>query len=301
MKIFGVARSSYQKFKTKSITECFQSYFNVCVRSHPHQLMRREILTIKQYLNDVTYKHWSKASVYYVAVRNKAIAFSLDTWYKYANLLGFGDRHLQVKEKHSSLKTSRPHEFWCADASELKTLDGKKHYIHYLIDHFSRYILDWKITDRPSATAVKELLQAAYQKYIPPDSDTLKLLTDGGSENVNHTVSEYINSKDINILRVVAQKDIHFSNSQMEAVIKVTKHQFLLPKTIANQEELKTIVDKDLVTYNELRPQHALKGRTPFEVLNGIVLDAEELNKRNIKQRLKRIAFHQKNSCDGCR
>ena len=301
LKIFGMGRSTFQKFKTKTITECFNSYFDVCVQAHPHQLMRSEVLKIKEYLTMPSYKHWSKASIFYVALREEAITFSLDTWYKYARLLGFGNRHLQDKEKYSPLKTTRPNEFWCADASEFKTEDGQKHYFHILIDHYSKLILGWKVTDRPSGKAIKELLQNAYEKYIPKGTDeVLKFLTDGGTENTNNLVKEYINEPDVGILQLIAQKDIKFSNSMTEAVIKVIKHQFLLPKTIKNRVHLICTIDNDFPIYNEDRPQHILKGATPIECYNGIQFDMSKITNKKAEQRLKRIEFHKNNACKKC-
>jgi putative transposase len=103
-------------------------------------------------------------------------------------------------------------------------------------------------------------------------------LTDGGPENVNHTVQDFINLPDINILQLIAQKDIKFSNSQIEAFNKVLKHQFLHPKEIANREEFQEILENDIRIYNTKRPQGSLKGSTPDETYHSIELNYAQIS-----------------------
>lgn len=70
------------------------------------------------------------------------------------------------------------------------------------------------------------MLQEATLKYKP---NTLQFLTDGGSENVNNTVSKFIDHHEVPIEHIIAQKDVLFSNSMIEALNKTIKHQFLFP------------------------------------------------------------------------
>ncbi len=72
-----------------------------------------------------------------------------------------------------------------------------------------------------SAAAIKSLIQDACIEHQP---EKLQFLTDGGSENVNSIVSDFINSPDIPTKHIVAQKDMVFSNSMIEAVNKTIKH-----------------------------------------------------------------------------
>lgn len=117
-------------------------------------------------MENKTYKYWSKSSVYLLAIRNKDISFCLATFYKYSKLLGYKSlRHLQQKSKYSSLKSFKPNEIWSADVTIVKTTDNQKHYIHFLMDHFSKKILGYKVEKSSKPHAIKELLQTAYYKY----------------------------------------------------------------------------------------------------------------------------------------
>lgn len=298
LKTFGISRSTFQNYKNKTIASCSFSLFKNCVKKHPFQLLKSEIEIIKEYMHHSVYKYWSKSSVYYKALRDNKIHFSLNTWYKYTNLLGFESGKSQFKKKYDSLITSKPNEFWCADVTVFQTLDGYKHYIHILLDHYSKKVLEYQVMDCPSGITIKNLLQTAYQNLH--FKEQINFLTDGGSENVNHTVQDFLNLPHINILQLIAQKDIKFSNSQIEAFNKVLKHQFLYPKEIANREELLITLENDIQIYNSERPQYALKGSTPNETYNSFELNHVQISKNRINQRKIRLETNRKGGCGNC-
>jgi putative transposase len=130
-----------------------------CVQQYPLQLLNKEILQIKNYMENQAYLHWSKASVYLLALRNKDTAVCLGTWYKYSKLLGYSkNRHLFPLKKYVSLTSFRPNEIWCADVTILKTTDNKKHYIHFLMDHYSKMIFGYSVENSSSPKPIKNLL-----------------------------------------------------------------------------------------------------------------------------------------------
>lgn len=150
-----------------------------------------------------------KIECFFLAIRNNDIAFCLSTWYKYCYLLGYkSNRHLQLKIKYDSLKSSYPNHIWCADVTIIRTLDGFKYYLHFLMDHYSKMILGYKIETSPQPKAIKELLQVTYQKY--KSKNEIQFITDGGSENVNTTVSNFIESINPSIIHLIAQKTFLF-------------------------------------------------------------------------------------------
>jgi putative transposase len=268
------------------------------LKNYPQQLLKNEILTIKNYLNREDYQCWSKSSIYLKAIRDKKISCGLTTWYKYCNLLGFGNRHLRSKKSYSSLVSNKPNQIWCADVTIFKTHDGIKHHIHFLMDHYSKKILGYKIEPMSSGLTIKMLLQTAYRRL--EHNANIVFLTDGGSENVNHQVMNLMKNPQIKITHLIAQKDIQFSNSSIEAFNKIIKHQFLLPKNVSNRKMLKKELNHAIFIYNHIRPQFGLKGNTPIEVYQGNVLNFEQY-KTHFKERKKqRILQHQKSNCKIC-
>ena len=298
IKIFNISRTTYHNYKTLVLNKCDASYFKWCLKQYPHQLLYGEINQIKEYLTNDTYKFWSKSSVYLLALRNKDISFCLATFYKYSKLLGFSsNRHLRQKITYKALKTTRPNEIWCADVTIVKTEDGKKSYVHFLMDHYSKMILGYKVENSASPKAIKTLLEEAYKKCkttIP-----IQFVTDGGIENVNTTVSDFLTSTNKIIIHKIAQKDITQSNSQIEAFNKIFKHQ-LLGKELATQKQLIKSIPEMLHVYNTIRPQLALKGNTPSETYDGKTLDLKSYKTHFKEQKEVRKATNTKNRCCNC-
>lgn len=251
-------------------------------------------------MENAAYLHWSKSSVYLLALRNKEISFCLTTFYKYSKLLGYDkSRHLQPKIKYSSLTSYKPNEIWCADVTILKTTDGKKQYIHFLMDHYSKMILGYSVENSSSPKAIKNLLQEAYLKH--KSKALITLVTDAGVENVNTTVQEFLNTTNPDIKHLIAQKDIPFSNSRIEAFNKIIKHQFLLPQNLEDRKQLINALAEDVPIYNTIRPQYSLKGNTPEETFSGKPLDINHYKTHFDSQKTLRITQNQQNRCNTCR
>lgn len=299
LKVFNISRTTYHNYKVLVISKCESSYFLWCARQYPHQLLKKEILQIKKYMEIKDYEHWSKSSVYLLALRNKKIYFGLSTWYKYSKLLGYtARRHLHPKKLYGSLKSFRPNEIWCADVTILKTADDKKHYIHFLMDHYSKMILGYRIENSSSPKAIKDLLEQAYLKY--KSKKPITFVTDGGVENVNIKVHDFLETTNQEIKHLIAQKDIPFSNSKIEAFNKIIKHQFLLPQNLINREQLESSLIENVITYNTIRPQFSLQGNTPAETFSGkpIALNSYKIHFQ--VQKSLRISSNQQNRCKNC-
>jgi putative transposase len=215
-------------------------------------------------------------------------------------VLGYNsNRFLRVKQKYSSLISTKPNQIWCADVTIVKTLVGVKHYIHFLIDHFSRKILGCIVENSSKPAAIKQLLQEAYLKYKP--DDPIQFLTDGSVENVNLTVKQFLETTNNGIIHLIAQKDILFSNSRIEAVNKTMKHQYLLARNLENGTQLRIALPIDILSFNSERPQLALMGNTPDETFEGKPLDFSQHKTHFAEQKTARVAQNQQNRCKTCK
>jgi putative transposase len=214
--------------------------------------------------------------------------------------LGYSkNRHLFPLKKYTSLTSFRPNEIWCADVTILKTSDDKKHYIHFLMDHYSKMILGYCVENSSNPNAIKNLLHEAYLKH--KNKEPIAFVTDAGVENVNTTVHEFLISINQDVKHLIAQKDIPYSNSKIEAFNKIIKHQFLLPKSIANREQLDAVLTIDVQTYNTIRPQLSLQGNTPVETFNGKIIDLKSYKSHFEAKITERITINQQNRCKGCK
>ena len=84
LKIFNISRATYQNYKTLVLNKCSSSYFEWCVKRYPHQLLKTEVIKIKSYFENKNYQFWSKASLYYLGLRNNDFSFGLSAFYKYS-------------------------------------------------------------------------------------------------------------------------------------------------------------------------------------------------------------------------
>ena len=297
LKVFNLSRSSFEHYKNRLLYRCDDSYFNWCIKKHPNQLLSSEVVTIKKYMTHEIYKYWSKSSIYLKAILDGNLLCGISTFYKYCSLLGFQNKPRRKKsDDYDPVVTSKPNELWCVDITIFKTKDHVKHYIHLLIDHYSKMILGYQIKSSSSGRAIKELLQNAILKYKP---NQIQLLSDGGSENVNTIVSNFTSSN--HIKHMIAQKDVVFSNSMIESINKTIKHQFLHPKEIPDRNRLEPVFEETVSIYNAIRPQMSLQGNTPIQTFQGKPMDFYIYSQNFPAQKAIRISENTKTKCKICR
>ena len=100
------------------------------------------------------------------------------------------------------------------------------------------------------------------------DNDQIPaVVTDGGVENINHAVDGLIESGLLR--RVVALKEITFSNSLIEAWWRTLKHQWLYLNTLDSVSAVRKRVSFYVAEYNATIPHSAFQGLTPDEVYSG--------------------------------
>jgi putative transposase len=90
-------------------------------------------------------------------------------------------QHLKSKQKYQSLATSKPNEIWCTDVTKYKHSDGSSYSIHLLINHYSRKILECKISKTTQTTNIITLIKNA---IVNTKEHPNYFLTDGGSEKL---------------------------------------------------------------------------------------------------------------------
>jgi putative transposase len=298
LKVFNISRATYQYYKSKVLHICNTSYFKWCTKRFSNQLLVQEVIVIKKYMKNDMCKFWSKSSIYLKAVRDENLYCCISTFYKYCKLLGFENRQLKNKfDDYSPIRTTCANELWCADVTIFKTIDGTKYYIHFLMDHYSKMILGFSIEKSNSAKAIRNLLHDAYFKFKP---ENVRFLSDGGAENVNTTVSSFLNSLLHPIKHIIAQRDVIYSNSMIEALNKIIKHQFLHHRNISSGKTLLKILTESVIIYNKTRPQKSLGGNTPFETFNGIPINFSKYTKRFTEQKILRITQNKQSNCTNC-
>lgn len=225
---------------------------------------------MKGLLTDQRFRFWPVCSIAYYALRENILNISLSTWYHYIRKLGIERRVLPGEKSYGpGIRASRPHEIWHADIMITKTLDGMKNYIYFLMDNFSRKIINWRVEATVSGKVRFETIEEAYHKYIHNTGKDVILLVDGGVENNNNDMETFIRSDKISLRKLIAQKDITFSNSVIEAQNKLIRYCYLFKQDFRDIHGLRKGVEWIIIDYNHDRPHISLRGLTPCEAATG--------------------------------
>lgn len=248
---------------------CALSPIGQCFKRRPMQISNTEIAILKKYMNLSKHKTWCIRSIWGKAIRDGLVSMAESTWYRYARKLGYSEARKPEKKprKKGSYNASRPNETWHMDISQYKTLDNVTFYIYTVVDNFSRKILSWDISTKKCAKIRTETVKQAIKNEFNVDlkNQNLELIVDGGSENNNKTIAQFINDCHVNINKKIALKDVAFSNSIVEGPYKIMKSYYFRYKEILSTtiyQELKFFIED----YNFNRPCCKHKIYTPNEV-----------------------------------
>jgi len=303
--VFNISKGTFHAWVIDTKYKCDGSFFKQCLKSYPFQITPVEVKQIKSALTNPKTLHWSMKSVYFNGIRNNSLSISLKTLYKVNGLLGIRKtkgKGKKKKRKKKGIRASIPNQIWHTDITVVKTLDGKRHYVYILMDNFSRKILAYDIQERVMGRITSKLIEQAYQKASKINKNlNVKLIVDGGPENNNIHVDNFINQSQINIQKLVALRDIDFSNSMIERVNMTLKYRYLFPKEIRDLKHLKRVFRYFLNDYNYKKPHGQLNGLTPDESWRGIQIDKSMQYKALKQARTRRIAFNKENKCTNCK
>jgi transposase InsO family protein len=262
-----------------------------------------EVNAIKEALLKPKTLHWSIKSVYYKGRREGKLTISENTMYKMNKVLGIRDRKKKNKKKRhkTGIRAQKPNQYWHADITKVKTLDNKWYCVYLVVDNYSRYILSYEVHDTVSGLVTKSTLVEAYRKAkeITPNLN-VNLIVDGGPENNNIYVNGFIEQSEINMKKLIALKDIQKSNSMVERVNMIFKHQYIYPELPRDLKHLKRILRYFIQDYNINRPHGMLNGATPEEAWKGISINTDLRTKVLKQARIDRLAYNRENRCEKC-
>ncbi|PJZ71481.1 transposase [Leptospira perolatii] len=301
---FGVKRScqlmkiSLQRYyRWKNEVPCNLSPLALCRKKNQRQLSSEEQKTISSYVKNPQFGNWPLRSIFYKILNDENAFFSISTFYKYVRIL-FPFRKIIRKQKHKiGIRANSSLQLLHMDTTLLRTLDGSRVYIHFIMDNFSRAILGWKTSlqwnSKNTMLNLKEVCHKFDLFYKP-----LHLLCDDGSENAG-AVNNFLLEPGVSIRKLTAQVDIIFSNSMIEAVNKKMKYEFLFPSKPFSIQDVQKTLEKAVPEFNS-RPNGVLFGFTPNEVLAGAIPDKFRFSTQIKDAATKRVQVNQNNHCHEC-
>jgi len=116
-----------------------------------------------------------------------------------------------------------------------------------VIDNYSRRLLSWTLEERPGSDGTCHILREVVVQLKNCPEQTI-VVADSGSENVNGAVDDLLGGEELT--RVLAQVEITFSNSMIEAFWRSLKHGWLYLHALDSLAALRRLIEFYVKAHN---------------------------------------------------
>jgi putative transposase len=267
LRITGLSLSRYHGWY-RAEAGCDLDDQSSCPRIVPTRLTPNEIGAMREMVESSDHRHMSLRALALHAQRIGKVFASPSTWYVLARKAGWvrsRNRIYPAKPK-VGIRANAPNELLHLDVTVIRLLDGTRTYLHAVIDNYSRRILSWALEERLGSGTTCRVLHAA-ARQISAGSGAPTVVADSGSENVNREVDDLLERADWR--RVLAQVEVAFSNSMIEAFWRSLKHSWIYLHSLDTAVALRRLVEFYVTAHNEVMPHSAFEGQTPDEMYFG--------------------------------
>jgi putative transposase len=267
LRITGLSLSRYHGWY-RAEAGCDLDDQSSCPRIVPTRLTPNEIGAMREMVESSDHRHMSLRALALHAQRIGKVFASPSTWYALARKAGWvrsRNRIYPAKPK-VGIRANAPNELLHLDVTIIRLLDGTRTYLHAVIDNYSRRILSWALEERLGSGTTCRVLNAA-ARQISAGSGAPTVVADSGSENVNREVDDLLERADWR--RVLAQVEVAFSNSMIEAFWRSLKHSWIYLHSLDTAVALRRLVEFYVTAHNEVMPHSAFEGQTPDEMYFG--------------------------------
>lgn len=164
-------------------------------------------------------------------------------------------------KKHPNLMNqvtpSRPEQYFVSDITYIKSKQ-RTHYLSLVTDAYSRKIMGYHLSDDLSAESVVKALKMAVRHR--QSNHSVIHHSDRGLQYCSEVYQQVLRSH--KILPSMTDGYDCYQNALAERVNGILKSEFLL-YTCNTGEELNTLIDESIHTYNNIRPHLSLAMKTP--------------------------------------
>ena len=272
-----------------------------CPRTIPGQLTAREVAAIEQMVTGNEYRHMPLRALALHAQRIGRVFASPTTWARLVRKRGWRSPLQRVfpPRPKEDVRATRPGELLHIDVTIIRLLDGTRAFLHGVIDNYSRKILAWRLARRlDPATTCEVLIRAGEQ--LPTSEDPATVYADSGVENVNGQVDGLLSLGKLR--RVLAQVEVSFSNSMIEAWWRSLKHNWLYLNELDSFAAVERLVGWYVHEHNQVIPHAAFRGQTPDEVFAGGGDQVPRKLRDGLRAaHLARLQINRGLSCEDCR
>ncbi|MHB8879172.1 MAG: transposase [Myxococcaceae bacterium] len=298
LRVMGLTASRYHAWRQLS-QECRLEDRTSCPKTMPTQLTADELKTMRDMATDEGLRHMPLRGLALHAQRVKKVFAAPATWARLIRERGWlrPRRRVHPARPHEGLRATKPNEYWHLDVTIIKLLDGTRVYLHAVIDNYSRRILAWKPALRLEPHGTCAILADAATNLPAEAKPTL--VADSGVENVNSEVDKVLGLGQLR--RVLAQVEISFSNSMIEAWWRSLKHNWLFLNQLDSLAAVERLVGFYVDQHNSVIPHSAFRGQTPGEMYFATGTNVpNELAAAAHAARQARIAANRALKCEDC-
>jgi len=298
----GISSQRYSHW-IKRQKKCQLEDQSTCPKLSPQRISSPEIPVIKSAIKDPKFSHFRLTSLWHLLRNRGELVVSNSSWFRIIRELKLEREkrichHIKPK---LGVRADRPNQILHVDISVL-IFNGFRAYLQVVRDNFSRFVLAYHVSEKYGAEYTSNLLKAALESgekfgYF----GTPKLYSDKGSENVNAEIHD-LNCMNV-INHILAQVDIHYSNSMIEALFHQLKNRYLYFKDIRHFNALLRHLEFYITEHNEIIPMAALGGATPLAAYKNpevVIIDPAKERDMVDQALLNRMAFNQSLQCSVC-
>lgn len=153
---------------------------------------------------------------------------------------------------------SEPNILWASDMTEIKH-NGFKYYICAVLDLFSRKVIAYLISMKPSTQLVNRTIKSAFSTRQPKGALTLH--TDRGTVYASKAFNQTL--KQLGIIHSYSAVSNPYDNAVCEAFFKTLKEEELYRTNYHSETEMRKSIAAYIERYNTDRPHSYLNNTSP--------------------------------------
>ena len=259
MRRFGVSPSQLSRWRCEKISSpCLIYPFHILdeevqqvvayrVSSEENRELGYRKLTWKMVDEDVVYL--SESSIYRILRQFRLLGPS------------FKEKDGALKEYEN--KPKHVHHHWHTDIAYVK-LNAIHYYLIFMLDGFSRFILNWELMTDMSGSSVELFTQETIDKY--PEASPM-VIHDNGSQYISHDFKRILFEN--NCTDVPTRMKHPETNGKAERFVGLVRSEALRPHSPAYYGEGVRVIEKYVDEYNNNRYHAGIGYMKPTDVFNG--------------------------------
>jgi putative transposase len=195
-------------------------------------------------------------------IRKAMQTMGLEAIYPKPNLSAANKDHKKFPYLLRGLTVNRPDLAWAADITYIPLIKGFG-YLFAIIDWFSRYVIEWELSNLLDAEFCLDALERGLSRRRPEIFNT-----DQGVQFTSYRFVERLESGGVKIS--MDGKGRALDNVFVERLWRSVKYEEIYPRGYTCLKDVRDGLKRYFKFYNESRPHQGLDYRTPAEVYFGV-------------------------------